>query len=114
MPKINIKPMSVNSAWQGKRFKTKRYKDYERECFFALPEGLVIPDGKIKVSLVFGFSSTLSDADNPVKCFIDILQKKYKFNDNKIYEYSIKKVDVQKGDEFIEFNIKDLENDKNS
>jgi len=101
---LNIKPMSVNLAWQGKRFKTNKYKSYEKELLILLPK-LDIPDGELKVDLVFGFSSKLSDADNPVKCFVDVLQKKYGFNDNKIYEYSIKKVDVSKGSEFIEFNI---------
>ncbi len=97
--------MSVNQAWQGKRFKTGKYKTYEQSCLLMLPVKIDIPTGKLKVDLVFGFSSKLADADNPVKCFIDILQKKYRFNDNKIYEYSIKKVDVKKGEEFIEFNI---------
>jgi len=107
MPKINIKPMSVNQAWQGKRFKTHEYKAYEKECLLILPK-VTIPDGKLKVELVFGFSSKLSDADNPVKCFIDILQKKYGFNDNRIYEYSIKKQDVKKCCEFIEFNFESI------
>lgn len=105
---LNIKPMSVNEAWQGKRFKTKKYKQYEKECFVLLPEKIEIPEGRLKVSLSFGFSSKLSDADNPVKCFIDILQKKYGFNDNKIYEYSISKMDVKKGEEFISFTIESL------
>jgi Holliday junction resolvase RusA-like endonuclease len=104
MTKISIKPLSVNQAWKGKRFKTNIYKKYEKDCFTILPK-ITVPDGKLKAYLVFGFSSTLSDADNPVKCFVDILQKKYGFNDNKIYEYSIKKVDVKKGEEFIEFSI---------
>lgn len=104
---INIKPLSINECWQGKRFKTNKYKEYEKSCFLLLPK-IKIPEGKLKVDLVFGFSSKLSDADNPVKCFIDILQKKYGFNDNKIYEYSIKKVDVKKGNEFIEFNITNI------
>lgn len=108
MPKINIKPMSVNDAWQGKRFKTKRYKQYEQECLLILPRKIEIPEGKLKVRLLFGFSSKLADTDNPVKCFIDILQKKYGFNDNKIYEYNISKVDVKKGEEFIQFKIEPL------
>lgn len=103
--RLNTKPMSVNEAWQGKKYKTIKYKLYEKECLLLLPKKIALPDGKIKISLLFGFSSKNCDADNPVKCFIDILQKKYGFNDNKIYEYSIKKVDVKKGEEFIEFNI---------
>ncbi len=96
--------MSVNEAWKGRRFKTDKYKRYERACLLLLP-ALTIPDGKLRVDLVFGFSSKLSDADNPVKLICDIFQKKYGFNDNRIYEYSIKKEDVKKGDEFIAFDI---------
>ena len=33
---LNIKPMSVNEAWQGKRFKTNEYKQYEKSCFILL------------------------------------------------------------------------------
>ena len=106
--RIWIKPLSVNCAWQGKRFKTKAYKQYEKECLLLLPKKIDIPDGKLKASLTFGFSSKLADADNPVKCFVDILQKKYGFNDNRIYEYSIKKEDVKKGCEYIAFEIKKI------
>lgn len=52
-----------------------KYKQYEKSCFILLPK-IKIPEGKPKVELTFGFSSKLSDADNPVKCFVDILQKK--------------------------------------
>lgn len=64
-----------------------------------------VPDGKLKLELVFGFSSKASDTDNPVKCFQDILSKKYNFDDKRIYEISVKKVDVKKGKEFIEWNL---------
>lgn len=103
--RIWIKPMSVNKAWQGKRFKTKEYKSYERDCLKLLPNSIEVPDGQLKLSLVFGVSSKLADADNPVKCFVDILQKKYGFNDNKIYKYDIEKKDVKKGCEYIAFAI---------
>lgn len=106
--RLNIKPISVNEAWQGKRFKTKKYKQYEKECLLLLSRKIKVPDVKLKLTLNFGFSSKLSDTDNPVKCFVDILQKKYGFNDNKIYEYSIIKTDVSKGEEFIEFKIESL------
>jgi Holliday junction resolvase RusA-like endonuclease len=104
MPRIEIKPLSVNQAWQGRRFKTDKYKRYEQDCLMILPK-LTVPEGMIKLTLHFGFSSKNSDADNPVKCFVDILQKKYGFNDSRIYEYSIKKFDVIKGKEFIEFKF---------
>ena len=104
MPNINIKPLSVNQAWQGKRFKTPAYKNYEKAVLLCLPK-LEVPEGKISLKLVFGLSSKNADVDNPVKCFVDCLQKKYGFNDRNIYKMTIEKVDVKKGDEFIEFLI---------
>lgn len=34
--KINIKPLSVNAAWQGRRFKSKAYKEFEEEALWIL------------------------------------------------------------------------------
>ena len=107
MPRINIKPLSVNQAWQGKRFKTPKYKSYEKAVLLSLPK-LEVPEGKLSLSLAFGLSSKNADIDNPVKCFIDCLQKKYGFNDRHIYKMTIEKVDVKKGDEFIDFTIDPL------
>jgi hypothetical protein len=45
--RIDIKPLSVNESWQGKRFKTDKYKLYERACLFMLPKLNVPPKGKI-------------------------------------------------------------------
>lgn len=108
MPRVNIKPLSVNLAWQGRRFKTKEYKAYEQEVLIKL-KPMDVPKGKLKLNITFGFSSKKSDWDNPVKLFQDCLQKKYGFDDNKIYEAYVKKVDVKKGKEFIEFELKQLE-----
>lgn len=105
MHKIDYKPLTVNQAWQGKRFKTKEYKAYEKALLIILPKRIDIPDGKLRLELEFGVSSKLSDWDNPIKPFQDILQKKYGFNDNRVYEANVKKVDVKKGEEFISFNF---------
>lgn len=105
MVKLNIKPLSVNQAWQGRRFKTKEYKAFERAVLLMLPKKLDVPEGEIKLCLEFGFSNSNSDIDNPVKMFIDCLQKRYKFNDKKIVELNIKKKLVGKGQEFINFKI---------
>lgn len=108
MTKITIKPLSVNEAWRGRRFKTDEYKAYEQELFLRLPP-LKIPKGKLSLTLIFGFSNKASDIDNPAKPFIDILQKTYGFNDNKIYNLNITKVDVPKGKDFIEYNFKEYD-----
>lgn len=107
---INIKPLSVNNAWQGKRFKTPAYKSYEKELLSKL-RALEIPRGKLILIAKFGLSSKLADWDNPVKPFQDCLQKKYGFDDRRIYKAIIEKVNVKKGEEFIEFEIKGLEDD---
>ena len=103
--RINIKPLSVNQAWQGKRFKTKEYKKYEKDVLLILPK-LTVPEGRLKLTITFGLSNKNADVDNPVKCFVDCLQKKYGFNDRHIYELLVRKLDVKNGEEFIEFEIK--------
>ena len=105
--RIDIKPLSVNDAWKGKRYKTDKYKAYAAYLILLL-KPLEIPEGKLSIHITWGFSSKGSDADNPIKPFVDCLQTKYEFNDNKVYHYDIKKVDVKKGEEFIEFDIKGM------
>ena len=69
---------------------------------------LKIPTGKLEIIIIFGFSSSASDWDNPIKPFQDILQKRYGFNDSRVYKATITKEIVKKGHEFIEFYIKSL------
>lgn len=106
--RLSIKPLSVNQVWQGKRFKTKAYKDYEKEVLLTL-KPLEVSGGKLRLHLLFGLSSKNADIDNPVKPFIDCLQKRYNFNDRQIYSLIIDKVDVPKGQEFIEFSITSID-----
>ena len=112
MIKVDIKPLSVNEAWQGKRFKTKKYKHYEQYLLLLLPNNSGSNAGenqKLEITIEWGFSNKLADLDNPAKCFIDVLQKKYKFNDCHIYKLTMTKEIVKKGDEYIKFDIKRLE-----
>ena len=102
--KIDIKPLSVNDAWQGRRFKTPEYKKYERDLLLLLPK-IEVPNGKLQIYLEWGFSSSGSDWDNPIKPFVDVLQKKLNFNDNRIELAHVSKKKVKKGEEYIKFNI---------
>ena len=63
-----------------------------------------VPKGRLKVSYSFGMSE-LSDLDNKIKQFQDIIANKYGFNDRDIYKIIAEKEVVKNGDEFIEFNI---------
>ena len=106
--KVKIKALSVNQCWQGRRFKTPVYKSYEQILLLSLPHTVEIPEGAFHLDVVFGLSSKLNDIDNGLKPFIDILQKKYGFNDRDIYKLTVEKVIVKKGEEFIDFEIKPL------
>ena len=107
MYRIAIKPLSANQVWRGRRFKTKKYTDYEKELFLLLPK-LKIPEGKLKLFIQVGFSSKASDLDNIIKPFQDILQKAYNFNDKKIYKLEVEKIDVKKGEDFINFTLLEI------
>ena len=104
---MKIKTLSVNEAWQGRRFKTDKYKAYEKELLFTLPKG-VMPDPPYRVSYEFGMSNIQSDYDNPVKSLQDVLSKKYGFNDAHIFEATIKKVKVEKGKEYFKVEFETI------
>ena len=111
--RVDIKPLSVNQAWQGKRFKTPAYKAYERDVLLLL-KPMDIPDGDLAIEITYGFSNRQSDVDNPTKLFIDVLQKKYGFNDSRVTQLSMSKQKVDKGFEFIDFEIRTADEDRDN
>jgi len=106
--KVNIKPLSINKAFQGRRFKTKDYNQYEKSCLLMMPR-LRFPQGKVALHIRYGFSNKASDVDNPTKLVLDIMQKKYEFNDKDVYEIHLYKLIVPRGKEFWEVTIIPLE-----
>lgn len=105
MVRLQIKPLSINEAYKGKRYRTPKYDAYIKEMLFILPHDLIVPINNIKINIEFGYSSPLSDVDNGLKCFIDCLQKKYNFNDKNIIEINVRKCKALKGSEYILFNF---------
>ena len=104
--KIQIKPMSINAAFKGRKFRTKEYDIFIIKCLRLLPKEIEIPDkGNIKLAVEFGFSNKASDIDNCLKTFIDCLVKKYKVDDRFIYELHVFKAIVKKDEEYIKFKI---------
>jgi len=102
--RLPIKALSVNKAYTGRRFKTQEASKYTRDVLLLL-RPMSVPDGPLELSITWGFSSKGSDIDNCAKVFIDCLQKKYGFNDNRIYKLTLSKIIVAKGDEFITFEL---------
>ena len=107
MIELKIKPLSVNEAWQGRRFKTYKYEQYEKEVIWSLPP-ITLPEPPFHITFKWGFSNMRSDVDNPTKNFMDCLSKKYRFNDADVHKITAEKVKVKKGAEFVAFRIEKL------
>lgn len=107
MKRLSIKPLSVNEAWKGRRFKTDAYKSFDRHLTLILPK-LDMPAPPYKFYYKFGFSSRNSDLVNPEKLVTDIICRKYKIDDRYIERMVLEKEIVEKGKEFIEFEIKSI------
>lgn len=108
MIEIRIKPLSVNEAFQGKRFKTAKYDTFIRSMLYQLPK-ITLPQAPYSMNIVLGYSSKASDIDNGLKSLLDCLVKKYGFDDREIYQMNVKKEIVKKGSEFIKFEISHYE-----
>lgn len=107
--RINIKPLSVNKCWQGRRYKTAAYKAFSDELRLKLKHQ-EIPEGPLEVKYTFGFSNMRSDYDNPVKPFQDVLCDFLDINDSQIHRAVIEKVKTSKGAEFIDYEISEYVN----
>ena len=101
---LNIKPISVNQCWQGRRYKTPLYKRFEKEMLLLMPKAKLGPP-PFTITLEFAFSTYTSDIDNPIKPTLDLIQKKYNINDRDVMELNVKKRVVKKGMEYIKFKI---------
>jgi Holliday junction resolvase RusA-like endonuclease len=102
---VAIKPLTVNRAYQGRRFRTPELLAYQRELSYLLPK-IEVPRGKLAVRYVFGVSSSNSDGDNLIKAFQDALAEQYGFNDRDICHWEVEKRIVPKGQEFVEFELR--------
>ena len=110
MTHIDMKPLTVNRAWKGRRYKSDQYTAFETELMYRLPPKLrgfdPTSNKKLEIFLEFGVSNSGSDWDNPIKPFVDVLQIKYGFNDKFIYDAVVRKRVVKKGLEYIKFELK--------
>ena len=105
MIKLNIKALSVNKAFQGRRFKSPEYNKFITDMLLVLPKLKDVPTKDICLKIEFGYSSKLSDIDNGLKTFLDCLVKKYGFDDRYIIELFVTKKIVEKGKDYIKFTF---------
>lgn len=113
---FKLKPFTVNKAYSHyctkcrstkyiKRYKSKDYKKYIKDINKLFDSNKKIPSKKIFIDIMFGFSSSLSDVDNPTKPLLDTMQIFHKFNDRDVFKLHLEKTIVKKGDEFIDLQI---------
>lgn len=106
--KIDIKPLSVNRAYQGRRFSTQDHKAFVAKVWYHLKR--LKPTKPLKgekaAHYQWGFSSKSSDTDNPTKVFQDILADFWGMKDDKDIGFIIlERKMVRKGKEFIGFDV---------
>jgi len=65
--KITLKPLSVNVAWKGRRFKSELYKNWIEDGLFLLQKQEVNDSEQLQLNIEFGFSSKGSKNENPIK-----------------------------------------------
>ena len=102
---VGIKALSVNEAFQGRRYKTAKFKDFEAQVNLLLPRRKTPMRGQVEISYTFFLTNaSRTDVDNLIKCFQDILVKKnYIEDDRKIYRIHAEK--VAHSSDFIHFAI---------
>lgn len=111
--RVNIRPLSVNEGYTGRRWKTEEHRVWHKSVLFLLPSKLQVPPPPYEIYLKFGFSSEKSDFDNCIKFFVDTIAEKYKFNDKKIRRAVIDIEIVDKRKEFVEFSLNTINEIRN-
>ena len=100
---IPIKPISVNQAFQGRRFNTPEKKAFEQQVDLLLPPKEMIK-GKISIHYKFYLKNhSRIDYDNCLKVVQDCLVTKGYFEDDrKIYKALIEKIESKEDKIVIE------------
>lgn len=108
MEKMKIKPLSINDAWQGRRYKTPKYIRYTKDVskLLLMHKKPKIEKGeKVRIHYIFHIFNMRSDVDNFIKGFQDILFTWLGIDDSRIVKLTAEKIKCEKGQESIEWDI---------
>ena len=84
---IPIKPISINECFQGRRYKTSKFKKWQRDVLLLLPKQSS-QSKRLAVEIRLYFKNPLRcDADNFCKAILDCLTKKGVIKDDRYIEY---------------------------
>jgi Holliday junction resolvase RusA-like endonuclease len=92
--------------YAGRRYKTDRYRRWITGALLMMPPADLPAGCKLGIDVSFYVSTEMIDLDNCLKSLIDTLEKKYGFNDRRVYTISARKIVVQKGQEKIDYLIR--------
>lgn len=95
---LSIKPLSTNSAWQGRRFSTRAKKDFEARVGMMMPKMFVVGKPYYRVAYDFHLRSfAMTDWDNCCKTLQDCLVKRGILTDDRlIVDVRVRKFPSQK------------------
>ena len=106
--RFQVKPLSANAmTGRNKTYQTAAYTAYQNEIRDELM-GIAWPfeAEQVHFDIEAGLSNRGQDLDNIVKPVLDTYQIIYEeFNDNKVYEITLRKTIVPKGDEFLHVRV---------
>ena len=104
--KIDIKPLSINKAFQGRRFKTRDCKDFETEVLFLLKNYKKRHEGWVWINYGWHIKNfKLSDEANFIKVFQDCLVKAGIIEDDRFIKGHTSEK-FQSEEEYITFKIR--------
>lgn len=111
MNEIRVKPLSINDAWQGRRFKTPKYKRFAEEVGIRLLKHKKpkLGDSKLCIHYRFHISNMRSDVDNFIKAFQDVLFTWLGIDDSRIVRLTAEKIKCAKHKEKIEWTIEQVQ-----
>jgi len=91
--KIPLKPLTINKAFQGRRYKTQEAKQYEKDLWH-LTKAQPIIAGEVAISYTFYLKNhKRTDIDNLIKLLQDFLvSRAYIEDDRKIYRMTVEKI----------------------
>lgn len=112
---LNIKPVSTNNLYGGKRYKKKEAKEFENTISWLLKiyaNSVKLPEqGELELITRF-YVSRKFDTSNCLKLLEDCISKHFQINDRRFAGHKISRVKVKPGQEKIKFLIRPYE-DKN-
>lgn len=107
MYELRLKPLSVNKAYKGRKFRTPEHKLFKDKAHILLKNLNLEPlKPKQEFFVIYKFHiSANSDWDNCVKTVQDAICEALKTDDRYISGAYVRKIRVKRGDERIEFDF---------